>query len=192
MAANIATYTFVVARSQDHAIGQGNALPWSLPSDLRNFKSLTMGKPIVMGRRTYESIGRPLPGRPNIIISREGGKDQPGLFFVTSKEEAMTLAQSEARKLGANEVMIVGGAEIFNLFAREASKVHLTEVKTLIPTGDAHYRRDFSGPEWRVLRSYSMNAGCGDQYSYEVTTYERHVVANARKSNKCRQELALA
>lgn len=192
MAASIATYTFVVARSQDYAIGQGNALPWRLPSDLKSFKLLTMGKPIVMGRRTYDSIGRPLPGRPNIIISRDGGNDRPGLYFVTSKDDATRLAQSEARRLDASEIMIVGGAEIFNLFAREVSKVHLTEVHTLIPAGDAHYKRDFSGPEWRVVHSYSMSAGNGDEYGYDVTTYERLVLANQHKSNKCRQELALA
>ena len=192
MAEVIATYTFVVARSQDYAIGRGNALPWKLPSDLKSFKSLTMGKPIVMGRRTFESIGRPLPGRPNIIISREGGTDQIGLYFVTSKDAAMQLAQREARALGANEIMIVGGAEIFNLFAKEVTKVHLTEVKTVIPEGDAHYTREFSAPEWTVVQRYEVAAKAGDQHSYLVTTYERRDVASGQLSYHCRQELACA
>lgn len=178
-----ATYTFVVARSRDYAIGQGNALPWKLPSDLKSFKSLTMGKPIVMGRRTYESIGKPLPGRPNIVISREGGIDRPGLSFVSSKEAATRLAQAEARRLGADEIMIVGGAEIFNLFSKEVSKVHLTEVDTFIPDGDAHYGRQFDAPEWCEVQKIQMEGAPGDEYRYVVTTYTRRMTDVARTSD---------
>jgi dihydrofolate reductase len=172
MAVKLATYTFVVARSRDYAIGQGNELPWKLPSDLKNFKAVTMGSPIVMGRRTFESIGRPLPGRPNIVISREGGQNRTGVTFVTSKDAAMTLAQQEARKLNAAEIMIVGGGEIFKLFDRDATKVHLTEVDTTIPSGDAHYCRQFPENEWieSARRAYKHP---GDEFGYVVTTYER-------------------
>jgi dihydrofolate reductase len=175
MAIQLATYTFVVARSSDFAIGQGNQLPWKLPSDLKNFKAITMGNPIVMGRRTFDSIGRPLPGRPNIVISREGGQDRSGVSFVTSKEDAMALAQHEARRLNATEVMIVGGGEIFRLFDRDATKVHLTEVQTTIPLGDAHYYRQFSDDEW-FTRTRSVHRYAGDEFSYVVTTHERRAV----------------
>ena len=187
MADHLATYTFVVARSRDGAIGRGNALPWKLPSDLRSFKTLTMGKPIVMGRRTFKSIGRPLPGRPNIVISREGGTDQPGLYFVKSKDEAMRLAQSKARDLRAKEIMIVGGAEIFNLFGREVTKVHLTEVDTAIPEGDAHYLRDFNNADWVPTYNHRVIAEAGDEYNYIVTTYERRRAQISRQASAGRE-----
>lgn len=171
MASQPMIYSFIVARSRDHAIGCENALPWRLPSDLRRFKQLTLGKPIIMGRRTYDSIGHPLPGRPNIVISREKGEDRAGLTFVSSKEEAMRLAETEARRLGVREVMVVGGAEIFELFDQDASRVYLTEVETQVSKGDAYYTRNFS--DWIVKHRESVSNRPNDEFDYVLTIFER-------------------
>ena len=112
--------SIVVAASDNDVIGVGNQLPWRLPDDLKRFKALTLGKPVVMGRKTYASIGRPLPGRLNIVISRQAGLALEGVVTVRSIDEALAAAKD------APEVMVIGGGEIYRQILSRVQTIHLT------------------------------------------------------------------
>jgi dihydrofolate reductase len=114
--------SLVVATDQRGAIGRAGGLPWHLPDDLRRFKALTFGKPVVMGRKTWDSIGRPLPGRHNLVITRQAGLDLPGATVVASLEEALAAAGD------VPEVCVIGGAEVFRQALPQVDVVHLTRV----------------------------------------------------------------
>ena len=103
----------VVAVADNGVIGRGNALPWDLPDDLQHFKRTTMGRPIIMGRKTFESIGRPLPGRLNIILTRDSTWHAAGVSAATSMEQAIEIAEGQALIDGADSVMVIGGAEVY-------------------------------------------------------------------------------
>ncbi|WP_349434844.1 dihydrofolate reductase [Pararhizobium sp. A13] len=120
--------TIVVAVSSNGVIGRDGGLPWHLPTDLKRFKALTLGKPVIMGRKTWASIGRPLPGRPNIVISRDPDFRAEGATAVRSLEEAVTLARQQARALGVDEVCVIGGGEIYRQAIGAADILHITEV----------------------------------------------------------------
>jgi len=113
--------SLIVAVDEDGGMGVNNRLPWHLPADLAHFKAVTLGKPVIMGRKTYESIGRPLPGRLNIVLSRKSS-EIPCVTAVSSLDEALRLTQD------APEVMVIGGAEIFDLAFEHATKLYLTQV----------------------------------------------------------------
>ena len=114
--------TLIVAAADNGVIGRDNALPWHLPDDLKRFKLLTWGKPLVMGRKTFESIGKPLPGRHNIVISRDSNYRREGITVVHDVDAAIAAAA------GSPEIMVIGGAEVFRLFLPRATRVHLTRV----------------------------------------------------------------
>jgi dihydrofolate reductase len=137
-----ASVTLIVAMTRDRVIGANGALPWRLPADLRHFREVTMGKPILMGRKTHESIGRPLPGRQNIVVSGNPGFRAEGCEVAYSVEEALRLA-------GDAEVMVIGGAEIFAATLPLARHIWLTEVHADIP-GDTYFP-DFSRADWREV-----------------------------------------
>jgi dihydrofolate reductase len=124
--------SLVVAMSRNRVIGRDNALPWRLPADLAFFKRVTLGHPVIMGRRTYESIGRPLPGRLNIVVTTQRDYEAPGCVVVHSMEEAYRAAGS------AKEVSIIGGSTIFEAALPEADVIYLTEVNADVP-GDAYF-----------------------------------------------------
>lgn len=126
----------IVAAADNDVIGRNNALPWDLPADLAHFKRLTMGKPILMGRKTFESIGRPLPGRSNIVITRDPQYTAAGVQVVHSVDEALSLAEDIALIDGAEELMVIGGAEIYRLAMPAATRLYLTRVHAQ-PQGDA-------------------------------------------------------
>ena len=114
--------TLIVAVADSGVIGRDNALPWHLPDDLKRFKRLTLGKPIVMGRKTYESIGKPLPGRQNIVLTRDANYRRDGVTVVHAPEAALHAAGDAA------EIMIIGGSDLFGLFLPRAGRIHLTRV----------------------------------------------------------------
>jgi dihydrofolate reductase len=118
--------SLVVATDQRGAIGRAGGLPWHLPDDLRRFKALTLGKPVVMGRKTWDSIGRPLPGRHNLVITRQAGLDLPGATVVASLEEALAAAGD------VPEVCVIGGAEVFRQALPQVDVVHLTRVHATV------------------------------------------------------------
>lgn len=124
--------SFVVAAAQNRVIGQGNRMPWHLPSDLAFFKRITMGHPIVMGRKTYESIGKPLPGRTNIVITRDPGFRAPGCVVVDSLEAAYRAAGD------TDEVFVIGGAQIYQAAMANVDRIYLTEIQAS-PEGDTWF-----------------------------------------------------
>src|SRR5688500_18799105 len=118
------TISFLLAASENNVIGKDNKLPWHLPSDLKYFKNLTWGMPVVMGRKTFESFGKPLSGRRNIVISRNNEWKAEGVEIANSIEKAVALAQQSA----VNEIFIIGGGEIFKTFLPKAERIYLTRI----------------------------------------------------------------
>ncbi len=127
----------VVAAARNRVIGRDGDLPWRLPSDLKHFKALTMGRPMVMGRRTFASIGRPLPGRTTVVVSRDPTYAIDGASTATSLDAALALAAEVARRDGVDEVMVVGGGEIYAQALPFADRIELTEVDLAPPTEGA-------------------------------------------------------
>ena len=154
----------LAALDRDRAIGKDNALPWHLPDDLRRFKRLTLGHPVVMGRKTYESIGRPLPGRTNIVVTRDRTLSIPGTVIVHSLDEAIAAAGE------AEDVFVIGGEQIYGLALPRADRLELTEIDTVID-GDAWF------PEWdraafrETARESHVDAATG--LAFRFVTYER-------------------
>ena len=139
----------IVAMAENRVIGRNNQLPWYLPNDLKYFKAVTMGKPIIMGRKTYESIGKPLPGRTNIVVTSQQDFTAAGVSVVYSVEQALTLAQSVAVIDGADEVMIIGGAQLYSEMLDHVERLYLTRVHADVE-GDAWFPAlDLTG--WKVL-----------------------------------------
>ena len=132
--------SLVVAMARNRVIGRDNQLPWRLPADLAYFKQVTMGNPVVMGRRTYESIGKPLPGRLNIVVTRNPAFRAPGCTVVGSLDEAWRIAGD------ADEVSVIGGTSIFAEALPVADRIHLTEVQAEVP-GDTFFPQ-FDRSQW--------------------------------------------
>jgi dihydrofolate reductase len=153
----------VVARADNGVIGRDNALPWHLPPDLRHFKALTLGKPVVMGRRTFASIGRPLPGRHNIVLTR-GGWTAEGVTAVAGLAEAMAAAGP------VDEVMIIGGAAVYAAALPLAHRVYLTEIHAA-PDGDT-VLPPFDPAAW-VETARDDHGANGDAPAYSFVTLER-------------------
>jgi dihydrofolate reductase len=136
--------SLVVAMSRTGLIGQGGALPWHLPRDLRDFRKLTWGKPIIMGRKTHEGLGRPLPGRTNIILTRQSDFRAEGCLLAYSREQAIAHAQAT----GCTEAMIIGGAEIYREFLPDCGTIHLTLVEGEF-VGDTYFPEPIlDSPGW--------------------------------------------
>lgn len=159
------------AMSRNGVIGRNNALPWHLPEDLRYFKRVTFGKPVIMGRKTWESIGRPLPGRANIVITRDEGFQAEGARVVHSLEQALSVAQSIALLDGVDEAMVIGGAEIYALALPLAQRLYLTQVHAEVE-GDACFPAlDLSG--WQEVGREDFAAEGPNPYDYSFIVYDR-------------------
>ena len=157
--------SLVVAASENGVIGVKGALPWRLSADLRRFKEITMGKPIVMGRLTWDSIGRPLPGRQNIVITRQPGFRADGADVVATPAEALRAAGD------VDEVMVIGGGQIYDLFLPKASRVYLTRVLADID-GDAWFPA-LDDATWELVGSEPYAADEKNEYPFEFRVYER-------------------
>ncbi len=120
--------SLIVAFSTNRAIGRDNKLPWRLSGDLRRFKEITLGKPIVMGRKTFESIGRPLPGRKNIVMTRDLGYSAHGVTLVSDFTDAVAAGKIAAAETAADEIMVIGGASIYSEALPFAHRLYITEV----------------------------------------------------------------
>ena len=162
--------SIVIAVADNGVIGRGNALPWDLPDDLQQFKRTTMGRPIIMGRKTYESIGRPLPGRLNIILTRDGAWQTPGVSVATSIEQAIDLAEGQALIDGADSVMVIGGAEVYRQALPFTSRVFLTRVHGNVH-GDAFFDLDRIA-SWRELSRIEVSAGGRNSHDFSVIELE--------------------
>ena len=160
---------FVVARAENGVIGVAGKLPWHLPADLQHFKRLTLGKPVLMGRKTYESIGRPLPRRTNIVITRDTAWRAEGVVIAHDVPTALSIAYEEAHRTGVDEVAVIGGAELYRQILPQAQVIHLTEVHRGY-AGDAHFDLPLAG--WRET-ARERHPEAGDQPAYSFVTLER-------------------
>lgn len=159
------------AMSNNRTIGRNNALPWHLPEDMKYFKRVTMGKPIIMGRKTWESIGRPLPGRTNIVITRDRNFHADGVKIVHTLDEAIALAEKISVIDGAEEVVVIGGAEIYALSLPRADRLYMTQVRAEVD-GDAHFP-EFNLNEWRELAREDHQPSETNLYPYSFIILER-------------------
>ncbi|WP_415889542.1 type 3 dihydrofolate reductase [Neptuniibacter sp. SY11_33] len=161
----------IVAQAKNRVIGVNNKLPWHLPEDLRYFKQVTMGKPIIMGRNTYESIGRPLPGRTNIVISRQESYAPQGVKVVSSLEAAIDMAESVAMIDGASEAMVIGGGQIYAQAIEKADRLYLTEVDAEIE-GDAWFP-EFARENWKEVGRDDFSAEGPNPYNYSFIVLDK-------------------
>lgn len=166
-----ARIAFVVAVAENGIIGRAGKLPWQLPSDLKRFRKLTLGKPVIMGRKTYESIGKPLDRRDNIVVTRQSDFRVPGVHAAASLEEAIDLGQELAVSRGVDEVMIIGGEEIFRKGLAHAGRIYLTLVHGT-PAGDIRFDIP-DGATWRETAREPMPQTPGDQYPADFIVLER-------------------
>jgi dihydrofolate reductase len=160
---------FVVARADNGVIGQDGKLPWHISADLQHFKRLTLGKPVLMGRKTYESIGRPLPRRTNIVITRDSAWQAEGVTVAHDLPTALALGYEDAHRTGVDEVMVIGGAELYRQTLAEAARIYLTEVHRAY-AGDATFDVTLEG--WREV-ARERHDEAGDQPAYSFVTLER-------------------
>ena len=161
---------FVVAIAENGVIGAGNAMPWRLKSDMARFKALTIGKPVIMGRKTFESLPRPLPGRTNIVITRDADYRAHGAIVTTSSADAGAVALGDALRRSVTEIVVIGGAEIFRQWLDRADRLEVTEVH-LRPEGDTHF--DIDKAEWDEVARVRHPAGGEDCAEYSYVTYRR-------------------
>ena len=161
----------IVAQAENRVIGINNNLPWHLPEDLRYFKQVTMGKPIIMGRKTFESIGRPLPGRTNIVITRDDSYQPENVKVVNSLEAARELAQSICTIDGCDEAMIIGGAQIYEQALPMADRLYLTQVHADV-NGDAWFPA-FNPGDWAEIGREDFYAEGHNPYDYSFIVLKR-------------------
>jgi dihydrofolate reductase len=163
---SIASLELVVAVSENDVIGRANQLPWHLPADLRHFKALTLGKPVLMGRKTYESIGKALPGRTNIVLSRSPDFAPRDCIVVKTLEQARAAADSRA------SLMVIGGAEIYRVCVPAATRIYLTLVHARIADGDTLFTA-WRDSEWSASSTERHEADDKNAYAYSFITLDR-------------------
>ena len=160
------TLSMIVAHADNRIIGKNNEMPWHLPADLAYFKKITLGKPIIMGRKTYESIGRPLPGRQNIVISRDENYQAAGIDSVTSVEQAISLAGE------VDEVMVIGGGAIYAHCLPFANRLYITHIKSNIE-GDTQFPEYDVVNDWQLTQSEQLSANENNVFDLDFCIYDR-------------------
>ena len=145
----------IAACAHDRVIGLNNSMPWHLPQDLRHFKAMTLGKPIVMGRKTWDSLGRPLPGRLNLVVSRQPGLQLEGAEVFTGLDAAISRADEWAREQGVEEIMLIGGGQLYAQALPQADRIYLTRIDLAVQ-GDAFFP---DLPRWQRVASEAHPAG---------------------------------
>jgi len=161
----------VVAVASNGVIGRDGDLPWRLPSDLKRFKQLTLGKPVVMGRRTWDSIGRPLPGRPNIVITRDPAFSAPGASVVSSLDDALVAAAREAETLGVDEICVIGGGQIYAQVFGRADILHVTHVEADVE-GDTRFP-EIDPATFKKVVEEEIPRGEKDSHTMRFVTWRR-------------------
>ncbi|MCU7647931.1 dihydrofolate reductase [Pseudomonas piscis] len=162
--------SLIAALAENRVIGIDNSMPWHLPGDFKYFKATTLGKPIIMGRKTWDSLGRPLPGRLNIVVSRQTDLALEGAEVYPSLEAAMVRAEQWALEQGASELMLIGGAQLYTQGLEQADRLYLTRV-ALSPQGDAWFP-EFDEQRWKLV-SDQPNPAQGDKPAYSFEVWER-------------------
>jgi dihydrofolate reductase len=158
----------LAALDRNHAIGKGNALPWHLPDDLKRFKALTLGKPLLMGRKTAQSLGRALPGRRNLVLTRSGQAPFAGMEAVASLDAALRIARED----GAAEVCVIGGGEVYALCLPQATRMYLTHVDGEVAGADAFFPR-FDPHAWRMTSREPHAADEKHAFAFAFVDYVR-------------------
>ena len=166
---NVMEISLVVAAASNNAIGKDGTMPWHLPADLRHFKNTTWGMPIVMGRKTFESLGKALPGRTNIVITRQTdwAPSESEVVVVSS----ITQALEKAALCKTNEVMVIGGGEIYQLFFSQATRIYLTRVEAN-PEADTFFPA-IQTSEWKLIQQLDREADSRNAFNYSFQTWER-------------------
>ena len=157
--------SLIVAMARNRVIGRNNALPWRLPADLKHFKSLTMGHHMIMGRKTFESIGKPLPGRISVVVTRNSDYSMPGIITANSLEAAISACGND------QEIFIIGGAELYRQAIHLADRIYLTEIEADIP-GDA-FMTEFERNLWQETSRTSHAPDEKNAYPYHFVVYEK-------------------
>ncbi len=163
----------IAAVAENNAIGINNKLPWYLPGDLRYFKAVTMGKPIIMGRKTFDSLRKPLPGRTNIVITRDREYQREGISVVYSLDEAISLAEDVALINGCEELMIIGGEQIYREALPRADRLYLTRVHRSFD-GDAFFP-ELDSAEWQETLREDLVVDDEDALAYSYLVWDRAV-----------------
>ena len=160
----------VVAIAENGVIGRDGGLPWRMSSDLRWFKEVTLGKPVVMGRTTYESIGRPLPGRENVVLTRKDGFAPDGVHVAASWDAGRALAQRLAGERDADEVCVIGGAQVYAAALPEADVIYLTQIEAEV---DGDTRLDLDPHGWRIETLRTLAPGPKDDHPARIERWTR-------------------
>lgn len=160
--------SLIAALDRHHAIGRDNDLPWRLPDDLKRFKALTLGKPVLMGRKTAQSLGRALPGRLNLVLTRSGQVPFEGMVAVDSVASALRQAETG----NAEELCVIGGGEVYALVLPQADVLHLTHVETEVAGADAFFPR-FDAAQWQVTSRDAHVADARHAFAFEFVDYAR-------------------
>lgn len=163
---------FVVAIAENGVIGLNNAMPWRLKSDLQRFKKITLNRPVIMGRKTFASIGKALPGRTNIVVTRDNTFQAPGVVVATSLEAAHDIARGDALRRFVTDVMVIGGAELFSQWMHMADRLEITQVHAT-PEGDT-FLAPVSPKEWEEVARFRHVKGENDTADFSYVTYKRH------------------
>jgi dihydrofolate reductase len=161
----------VAAVAENGVIGRDGGLPWRLPSDLRRFRAITLGHPVLMGRKTYDAIGKPLPGRTNIVITRDVAFAARGVIAAPNLEAALVVARGDARRRGVRYVMIIGGGELYGQTIGCACRLEITRVHAR-PPGDSIFPA-IDPARWRETEQCEYPAGPGDDTPFTTLAYER-------------------
>jgi dihydrofolate reductase len=163
--------SLILAVSRNGVIGRDGSIPWRISTDMRRFRSLTMGKPIIMGRKQYDTVGKPLEGRDNIVVTRNAAFAAPGILVVPHLDAALELAAKLARQRGADEIMVIGGAQIYALALPRADRIYLSRVAADVD-GDVRFDiADTSG--WQVVSKEEIPAGPKDQFGHVFCVLDR-------------------
>jgi dihydrofolate reductase len=160
--------SLVVAMDKERAIGVDNKLPWHLPADLKRFKQLTLGHHIIMGRKTFESIGKPLPGRTNVIVTRQRDYKAEGCKVVHSLDAAVMLTRED------EQAFIIGGADLFEQAMKFADRLYITEIDTRVERGDTFFPK-FDKAEWNVIEKTTHEPDDKNRFRYVFLTYQRQL-----------------
>ena len=163
--------SMIVATADNNIIGKDNDMPWHLPADLAYFKKVTLGKPIIMGRKTYESIGRPLPGRRNIVISRDESYAASGIDTVTSVEQALALVNGSNGDEAVEEIMVIGGGAIYAHCLPKADRLYVTHIKAVID-GDTQFP-NYDNGTWQKISSDVRLSDEKNAHPLDFCIYER-------------------
>jgi len=162
----------IAAVAENGVIGRAGAMPWRLKSDMQHFRTLTSGRPVVMGRKTYLSLSiKPLPGRTNVVVTRDADFTAPGVLVAPSLEAALAAARGDAMRREVDEIMIIGGAEIYAQAMPEARRLEITLIRAL-PEGDTRFPAIEAGM-WKEVARTAHSAGPDDEAAYDFVSYRR-------------------